>query len=243
MKLKEEWQLIARSFSQEKQILGILAITVTALFLGHYVLDKGMVGKLLGEKLAIDQASFQLIYFTSWGFASAIVYGALPICFIRYLKQKPSDYGWHYHGLIKQIPIYLILYTAMFPILFLLSTLPDFHKIYPFFKYPKNAKELFLWELAYGLQFLMLEFLFRGFLLHGLNKLYGAVPAILISTLPYVMIHFPKHWTEAFASIFAGLILGWLSLRTRSIFGGALLHISVAWTMDLLILWRRGWFA
>jgi hypothetical protein len=37
-------------------------------------------------------------------------------------------------------------------------------------------------------------------------------------------------------------MLGWLSLRTGSIFGGVMLHIMVAWSLDILALWHKGWF-
>jgi membrane protease YdiL (CAAX protease family) len=39
---------------------------------------------------------------------------------------------------------------------------------------------------------------------------------------------------ETFGAIGAGLILGTLAMRTRSIWGGVMIHVGVAWTMDLL---------
>ena len=39
----------------------------------------------------------------------------------------------------------------------------------------------------------------------------------------------------------AGLILGTLALRSRSIWGGVLLHVAVAWSTDLVAIVRRGW--
>jgi membrane protease YdiL (CAAX protease family) len=41
---------------------------------------------------------------------------------------------------------------------------------------------------------------------------------------------------ETFGAIGAGLILGTLAMRTRSIWGGVLIHIGVAMTMDVLAL-------
>jgi membrane protease YdiL (CAAX protease family) len=54
------------------------------------------------------------------------------------------------------------------------------------------------------------------------------------------MIHFGKPLPEAIGSIVAGYILGYLSLKSKNIFPGMILHISVALTMDLLSLWHRG---
>jgi len=54
------------------------------------------------------------------------------------------------------------------------------------------------------------------------------------------MIHFTKPMPEATAAIFAGLILGYMAVRSKSFVPGIMLHVSVAVTMDLLVLWRAG---
>jgi membrane protease YdiL (CAAX protease family) len=36
----------------------------------------------------------------------------------------------------------------------------------------------------------------------------------------------------------AGIVLGTVALRTGSIWGGVLVHCAVAWSMDLLALYR-----
>ncbi len=63
--------------------------------------------------------------------------------------------------------------------------------------------------------------------------------SIVIMTVPYTMIHFGKPMPEATAAIAAGLILGYMAIRTRSFVPGALLHMAVALSMDLLVLWRN----
>ncbi len=51
------------------------------------------------------------------------------------------------------------------------------------------------------------------------------------------MIHFyGKPFPETIGAIFAGIILGTLAMRTRSIWGGVLIHVGVAMTMDALAL-------
>jgi membrane protease YdiL (CAAX protease family) len=54
------------------------------------------------------------------------------------------------------------------------------------------------------------------------------------------MIHFAKPMPEEFAAIVAGLVLGYMALRSRSFVPGILLHVAVALTMDLLVLARTG---
>lgn len=113
--------------------------------------------------------------------------------------------------------------------------------IYPFFRgaYRASFQEIFIWETAYLMQFVALEFFFRGFLVLGLERLMGRL-AIWIAVIPYCMIHYHKPPLEAFAAIAAGIILGELSQRTRTILGGAVIHMSVAFTMDMLALGRFG---
>jgi membrane protease YdiL (CAAX protease family) len=59
-------------------------------------------------------------------------------------------------------------------------------------------------------------------------------------TVPYCMIHFGKPMAETLAAIVAGIILGLMSLKTRSIWFGACLHVAVAMSMDFLSLWHKG---
>ena len=57
--------------------------------------------------------------------------------------------------------------------------------------------------------------------------------------IPYVMIHFGKPYPETFAAIVAGVLLGWMALRSRSFLWGAALHWAVAITMDTLVIGRE----
>ena len=60
------------------------------------------------------------------------------------------------------------------------------------------------------------------------------------SGLPYLMLHFQKPPLEAVGSIIAGMALGMVALHTRSIYAGMMIHIAVAWSMDLLALYHKG---
>ena len=50
------------------------------------------------------------------------------------------------------------------------------------------------------------------------------------------MIHYGKPMPETLGAIGAGIILGTIAMRTKSIWGGMLIHIGVAMTMDVLAL-------
>jgi len=47
------------------------------------------------------------------------------------------------------------------------------------------------------------------------------------------MLHFTKPWLEATGAILFGLFLGVLAFRSRSIWGGVMVHISIALSMDI----------
>jgi membrane protease YdiL (CAAX protease family) len=90
----------------------------------------------------------------------------------------------------------------------------------------------------YFLQFFALEMFFRGWMLGALRRNFGA-GAVFAMAVPYCMIHYGKPYLEANGAIVAGVVLGSLAMRTRSIYAGFLVHITVAFSMDFLSLWRR----
>ncbi|TMQ14771.1 MAG: CPBP family intramembrane metalloprotease [Deltaproteobacteria bacterium] len=128
------------------------------------------------------------------------------------------------------------LFAAVLPAVAIASTTQAFRHTYPFYRLANRSyADLVIWEALYALQFLSLEFFFRGFILHGLRPALGA-NAVFVMLVPYCMIHYHKPLRETLGAIGAGLILGTLAMRTRSIWGSVLLHIGVATTMDVLAL-------
>ncbi|MCA9600892.1 MAG: CPBP family intramembrane metalloprotease, partial [Myxococcales bacterium] len=78
-------------------------------------------------------------------------------------------------------------------------------------------------------------FFFRGFWLTACKRAMGS-HAIFAMVVPYCMIHYGKPGLEALAAIIAGIVLGTLSMKTRSIWSGFLIHVSVAISMDVAAL-------
>jgi uncharacterized protein len=155
--------------------------------------------------------------------------------------ERVRDYGVKLAGWTDGWKIYLVFVAVMVPLVFTMSATEHFQKTYPFYRWgpTEGWGKLIVWEVAYAVQFLALEFFFRGFLVHGLKHRFG-VYSVFVMTLPYCMIHFGKPLPECLASIIAGVFLGFMSLKTRSVWLGAALHVSVAWGMDFCSLYRRG---
>jgi len=72
------------------------------------------------------------------------------------------------------------------------------------------------------------EFLFRGFLLYPLRDLYGAWPAVMITTALYSFTHLVKQPQEQFSTIWIGILYGVLALWTGSILAPYLIHAFTA---------------
>ena len=174
-----------------------------------------------------------------WTGGMMLVWVALPACLARLMGLKLADLGLGTRGVPAKLPIYAGLYAAVLVAVFWGSTHESFLRTYPFLKpawceHWTWAVLLSFWAV-YALQFFCVEFFFRGYLLFALEKRFGT-GAIAFMIVPYCMIHFHKPLPEALGAIVAGVVLGWLALRTRSIWGGWLLHVAVAVSMDSLSL-------
>ena len=180
---------------------------------------------------------------TWWAVVVSLTYTVGPVLLITVgFGERLSDYGLKLRGVFSGWRVYLVFVAVMVPLVAAVSASPGFQGTYPFL--PVRAGDgmtggLVRWELVYAVQFLALEFFFRGFLLHGTKHRFG-VYAVFVMMVPYCMIHFQKPPAECAASIVAGVALGLMSLKTRSVWLGAALHVSVAWGMDFVCLVRRG---
>ncbi len=177
-----------------------------------------------------------------WICMIVLFYLIIPMLITKFgFKHRLRDYGLSFKNIHKDYPLYLLMMAVMLPIVYIASSTASFQARYPIFQ-PESGSlfPFFLWwQIAYFIQFVAVEFFFRGFILHGLKHRFGMY-AIFISTIPYCMVHFGKPFGETISAIFAGIILGTLSLKSRSIVLGILIHYSVAITMDLFALYREG---
>ncbi len=135
---------------------------------------------------------------------------------------------------------YLLMLLIMLPLIALASSQPDFLSTYPkmkgIFPLPPGANPEWLYkllfELSYGTDFFSIEIFFRGFLIIGFIKWAGK-DAILPMACFYCTIHFGKPLGECISSYFGGMLLGIVSYHTRSIYGGLIVHLGIAWLMEM----------
>jgi hypothetical protein len=133
---------------------------------------------------------------------------------------------------------YFFMLAAMLPLVAAASTQPDFLRMYPRMQHieyllqPNRGWHKLLYELSYGSDFLSIELFFRGFLVLAFAR-YAGKGAILPMAVFYCTIHFGKPLGECISSFFGGIILGVVSYHTRTIWGGFLVHVGLAWLMEL----------
>jgi hypothetical protein len=182
-----------------------------------------------------------LLPFLYWGVGALVLRVLAPIAIAKgLLKLRAADLGLQLRGTLKHAPIYLLLYLGMFPVLWWASGQQSFQDTYPLYDAARAGGRLFwAFQFCYWLQFIGVEFFFRGFMLFPLLKRFGH-NALLISALPYVMIHFNKPVLETLGALIAGVALGYLAIRARSCVLGIALHVGIAVTMDLMSMARHG---
>lgn len=170
-----------------------------------------------------------------WPFKVVVITLLLLVVHRFFDRQKPF-YGVNTSGFSSRP--YLLMLVAMLPLVAAASTQPDFLRMYPRFQYieyllqPNREGYKLLFELSYGMDFFSIELFFRGFLVLAFAK-YAGKDAILPMAIFYCTIHFGKPLGECISSFFGGIILGIVSYHTRTILGGFMVHVGIAWLMEL----------
>lgn len=169
---------------------------------------------------------------------SVVIYTAGLVLFYRFVDANKSNWyglttrGFNWHP-------YAIMLLIMVPLIALAATQADFLSAYPRFKTRYFASDYWyyfsFYEPLYLLGFVMVEWLFRGFLVVGMIHLLGH-RAILPAAVFYCVFHFGKPLGECISSFFGGYILGVFAYYSRSIWGGIIVHMGIALMMDLAAL-------
>lgn len=160
----------------------------------------------------------------------------IPLAIYGWVHKKNNEnfYGWKR---TNQRPYFYML-LVMIPLVMIASTQSDFLHTYPLYKYSiKNSASaywlrVFFFEMCYAFDFVMNEFFFRGFIILALMKYLGRGAIIPMACL-YVTIHFGKPLGETISSFFGGAILGIVVYYSRSIYGGIIVHLGIAWLMEI----------
>jgi membrane protease YdiL (CAAX protease family) len=168
-----------------------------------------------------------------------IIFFVFPLLIIKFLfKKKLTDYGLNLNNNPTGLKIAIITIVIMLPVIWVVSSLPGFQAIYPNCSMVRDSWTLFIiYEMCCILYMFSWEFIWRGFTLFGLEKIFGFY-AIFIQMIPFTILHNGKPTLETFSSIIAGFFLGCLAIRTRSILYGLIIHIAVIFMIDIISIIR-----
>lgn len=227
-------------------VIAAVVMTMQDYYGGRYLYDESIRPWLLELQVSgvrsINVAKYDELYSYVWWIAARVVgYVLIPFPLWKLLFPRDSllDLGLRTRGFTHHLWIYGLCLAIVLPTMLIVANQPDFGAYYPFYKQASRSWFDFLaWEGMYYLQFLALELFFRGFLVGTLRHTLGTA-SIFVMTIPYCMIHFGKPYLEANGAIIAGVVLGSLAAKTKSIYAGFLVHVTVAALMDVLSLWHR----
>jgi hypothetical protein len=193
----------------------------------------------------------------------AVLLVLVPCVLIRYwFRESPLDYGlglprpgtWRFTLVSMGV-----LAAFGFPALYLASKDREMAATYPFFRQFQSTTQFWIYELGYFAFFLVIEFVFRGYLLLGLyrthaqrdNRGAGAAGAaesppatigaysVLVSMLSYTAWHLGKPLAEQWSTLLWGLATGVMVLVSGTIWHVVLVH----WGMNVLLdyaVWTGG---
>ncbi|MCH9660448.1 MAG: CPBP family intramembrane metalloprotease [Bacteroidetes bacterium] len=148
--------------------------------------------------------------------------------------------GFGLFNFVKELRLYLLLLAIFIPVLYFASLHPDFIESYPRLRIKGFKSEHYLsyfiaYEPFYLLNFITVEWVFRGLLVLGLIQFFDK-RAVLLAAVLYCSFHFGKPLGECIGSFFGGYLLGMITYKTKSIWGGVIVHMGIALIMDVFAL-------
>jgi len=169
----------------------------------------------------------------------------LPLALLYLMTEK--DKARNYYGLISRDfnprPFFILLAIASIFII-IGGFIGDIQSFYPMYLKTGGTKfalehelpgwlVMLMYEIPYGIDFISVEMFFRGFLIFALYRYLGPY-VVLPMVATYCVLHFGKPLTESISSVFGGYILGIIALNHKSIWGGVIIHMGVAWVMEIV---------
>lgn len=218
-----------------KSILGLAALSLDS----SVPFLRPMINDLVAPELQV------WVYKVSVNLISVFLV-LLPLLLYYFFREKHEKHVYGLNSRQFDTRPYFIMLAIMLPFIVAASFHSTFLRQYPMYRGGGAAETLgisewitaLIYELAYGLDFITVEFFFRGFLVIGMMSLLGR-SSITAMAVIYCLLHFGKPPGEAISSVFGGYILGVIAYETKSIWGGIIVHVGIAWSMELVAFIQR----
>ena len=233
--LKDLWRLI--KLLDRKVFIVFISIAILQT-ISYYYTSRRFFRQNYFEQLQSDKNVF-LYEYIYWFVGDFVTLFILPILIIKlFLKGKLSNYGLQVGDYKTGLKYSFIFLAVMIPVVWFASANGDFIETYPQLYDMKYSWYIFLvFESGVLLYMIAWEFIWRGFMLFGLEEKFGYY-AVLIQMIPFLILHNGKPVAETFGAIVAGLALGILALKTRSVLYCIITHAGVMFSIDLISTFR-----
>lgn len=237
-------------------VLNLLMFSIPLLFLMPIkVVNKAVKNKkfwtyllvILGMLSALQSIQLSSLLFSEWHYESyfnrkigsklsGLIEYLIILIFLGIILGKSKENLFGLFNFQIQYKPYIGFLVIMLPLILLASTQEDFLKVYPKLKQVAVSdaayyRQLWLYEPIYLLNFIGLEWFFRGFLVLFLSQFLDTKSIVLVAIL-YCSFHFGKPLMECISSFFGGYVLGYMVYKSKSIWGGVLVHMGIAFLMD-----------
>ena len=128
-----------------------------------------------------------------------------------------------------------LLLLAGFPVFYYSSANPELQSHYPYVRDFANPSQLIVFELTTLLFYTCVEFVFRGYVLFGVEKLLrgsdaagtnriATIVAIIVSSVPYIIWHLEKPTPELIGALFWAIIAGISAVQYRTVVHLIVIH-------------------
>ncbi len=236
--------IIIRKFNQKEVRLNSQYWLMVLVGFGILALDRTYTGYQIWIKELSTSAVDRYFITKCVNWSSSLILNVLPLMLVyRFLV---DEYPRNFFGLAQNKfdakPYFQMLGIAvvLIGIGSFFSDLQSYYPRFQFSRYDRFAEihelpewvTVLLYEVSYALDFISVEVFFRGFLIFAFSRTLGGY-AVLAMISSYAFLHFGKPMTEAISSVFGGFILGVVAYRTRSVWGGIIIHVGVAWAMEV----------
>ncbi len=238
--VKEMLRLMRQQRSEAAGVLlAVSLLTTAAAYYGNRAFFRM---SLLPESL-LGRPEANLAEYLYWFVATFVLFFLIPVVLVLVLHRRSfREFGLGIGNWRLGLKVSLGAILIMLPIVWIASDAEAFRAVYP---HAVTVRERWSWFLLYEATFLLYfigwEFLWRGYLQFSLARSTSLLLAILIQTLPFVLLHHGKPVAETLGAIAAGIGLGYLAAFTRSFWYCVVIHWSVMFSIDLLSTLRYRW--
>jgi membrane protease YdiL (CAAX protease family) len=233
--LKKEFNNLKSSFNDFDRKVIIIFLSVGILqTISWYFTSRRFFRDNLFESFQ-NLSNPYLMEYLYWFIGDFITLFVIPLIIIKFtLKDRIVDFGLKIGDWKAGLSLSLLFLLIMLPAIWVISASPEFVQKYPHLLSARDSwRTLFIYEMGMLIYMIAWEFIWRGFMLFGLEKKFGNY-AVLMQMIPFVILHNGKPFVETFGAIFGGIALGILALRTRSIYYCILTHIGIMYSIDII---------